>query len=137
MIQIPKNYPRNADLVFWDKDGILHVYYLEKCATITAKHSVALLDKLKQKLVSKRRGNLSKVILLLQDGAAPHKANITHQKLADIHFEVLKHVTWSPALAPSNYYFFPNLKGRKFSNIEKVYSTCGRVVCSTTKKIFS
>jgi hypothetical protein len=34
---------------------------------------------------------LSKVILFLQDNAAPHKAAITHQKLSDLHFEALKH----------------------------------------------
>jgi hypothetical protein len=39
--------------VFWDKGEILFVNYLEKCATITARYYVALLDKLKQ-LVSKR-----------------------------------------------------------------------------------
>jgi hypothetical protein len=46
--------------VFWYKDGILLVDYLEKGATITAKYYVALLDKLKQQLVCKLRGKLSK-----------------------------------------------------------------------------
>jgi hypothetical protein len=62
----------------------LLVDYLEKCASITAKYYSALLDKLKQQLVSK----LSKGILFLKDNAAPHKVAITHQKLADLHFEV-------------------------------------------------
>jgi hypothetical protein len=44
--------------VFCDEDGILLVDYLEKGATITAKPYVALSDKLKQQLVSKRGGNL-------------------------------------------------------------------------------
>jgi hypothetical protein len=51
----------------------------------------------------------SKGILFLQDSAPPHKAAITHQKLADLHFEVLKHPAYSPNLAPSDYYFFSNL----------------------------
>jgi histone-lysine N-methyltransferase SETMAR len=55
--------------------------------------------------------------------AAPHKAAITHQKLADCHFEVLKHPAYSPDLAPSDYCLFPNvkkhLKGRTFSSIEE------------------
>jgi hypothetical protein len=46
--------------VFWVKDGILLVDYLEKGATITAEYYVALLDKMKQQLVSKRPGKLSK-----------------------------------------------------------------------------
>jgi hypothetical protein len=53
--------------VFWDNDGILLVGCLENGETITAKYSVALLDTLKQQLVSKRRGKLSKGILFLQD----------------------------------------------------------------------
>jgi hypothetical protein len=34
--------------VFWDKDGILLIDYLENGATITVEYYVALLDKLKQ-----------------------------------------------------------------------------------------
>jgi hypothetical protein len=47
--------------------------------------------------------------LFLQDNAAPHKAAITRQKLADLHFEVLKHPVYSPDLTPLDYYLFPNL----------------------------
>jgi hypothetical protein len=41
--------------VFWDKDGILLVDYLENGASITAKYYVALLGKLKQHPVSKHK----------------------------------------------------------------------------------
>jgi histone-lysine N-methyltransferase SETMAR len=74
-------------------------------------------------LVSKHRGKLSKGILFLQDNAAPHKVAITHRNLTDLHFEVLKHPTYSPDLAPLDYCVFPDLKkhlkGRKFSSIEE------------------
>jgi hypothetical protein len=43
---------------FWDKGGILPVGYLGKAAAITAQHCVALLDRLKQQLVSICRGKL-------------------------------------------------------------------------------
>jgi histone-lysine N-methyltransferase SETMAR len=106
------------------------VDYLGKGAAITAKYYVTLLDKLKQQLVSKRRGKLSKGILFLQDNAAPHKAAITHQKLAYLHFEVLKHPTYSPDLAASDYCHFSNLKkhikGRKISSIEEAKLSADR-----------
>jgi hypothetical protein len=38
--------------------------------------------------------------------------------LADLHFEVLKHLAYSPDLVPSDYYLFP-LKGRKFLSGEE------------------
>jgi hypothetical protein len=44
-----------------------------------------------------------------KDNASPHKAATTHQKLADLHFEVLKHPTYSSDLAPSGYYLFPSV----------------------------
>jgi hypothetical protein len=64
----PKTNPRNGDTVvryvekfntkiasrvllvsvFWDKDKILLVDYVEKDASIIVKYSVAILDKLKQ-----------------------------------------------------------------------------------------
>jgi hypothetical protein len=47
--------------------------------------------------------------LFLQDKAAPHKAATTHQKVADLHSAVLKYPAYSPDLAPSDYYLFPNL----------------------------
>jgi hypothetical protein len=65
---------------------MLLVDYLGKGGTITAKYCVALLDKLKTQLISRRRCKLSKRILFLQDNAAPHKVAITYQKLAELHF---------------------------------------------------
>jgi hypothetical protein len=69
---------------FWNKDGILLVDNLEKGAPITAKHCVAFVNKLKQRMASKRGGKFSKGILY-QDNADSHKAAITHQKLIDRH----------------------------------------------------
>jgi hypothetical protein len=67
-------------------------------------------------------GKLSKGILFLQDNAAPRMAAITHQKLSDLHSELLKHPVYSPELAPLDYYLFPNLKkhlkGRNFLSIK-------------------
>jgi hypothetical protein len=104
MIKRPQNNPRNGDnsgsprpkkfkthtsssyvlaSVYLHKDGTLLVDYLVKGATIVTKYYVALLNKLKQQLVSKRG------ILCFQDSAPPHKAAITYQKLGDVHFEVL------------------------------------------------
>jgi hypothetical protein len=102
-------------------------------ATITAKYNVTLPDKLKQQLVSKRRDKF-------QDNAAPHKAAITHQKLADLHFEVLKHPVYSPDFAPSDSYLFPNLKkhlkGGKFSSIEEATLPTDEWFAAQSKSFF-
>jgi transposase len=107
---------------------------------VYGKDHVALLVKLEQQLVSKRRGKLPQRILFLQDNAAPHSAGITDQKLAELHIEVPKHPACSPDLSPSDYYLFPNLKkhlkGRRISSIEEAHISCRRAVCSKSKKEF-
>jgi hypothetical protein len=60
--------------------------------------------------------------------------------LADLHFEVLKHLAYSPDLVPSDYYLFPNLKkhlrGRKFLSSEVATLAADRWF-STKTYIFS
>jgi histone-lysine N-methyltransferase SETMAR len=63
-------------------------------------------------------------------------AAIAHQKSADFHFEVLKHPAYSPNLAPSNYYLFPNLKRRKFSATEEATSAADGWFAAQPKEFF-
>jgi hypothetical protein len=57
---------------------------------------------------------------------------ITHQKLADLHFEVRKHAD----LVPSDYYLFPNLKERQFSSIWETTLAAGRWFAAQPKEFF-
>jgi histone-lysine N-methyltransferase SETMAR len=116
----------------------VRVNYLKKGVTIKSKHYGEFHDRLKQQLVSKWRGKLSKETSFLRDSAAPHKAAIAHHKLADFHFEVLKHPAYSPDLAPSNCYLFPDLKkhlnGRKFSNTDSTTLALDGWLAAQTKE---
>jgi hypothetical protein len=61
-------------------------------------------------------------------------------KLADLHFEILKHPAYSLNFAPSDYYFFPNLKKhlkeRKFSSIEEAKSAADGWFTAQPKEFF-
>lgn len=69
-----------------------------------------LIDKLKPEIRSKRRGQLSKGIVLLHDNARPHTAAHTVETLQKLKFEALAHPPCSPDLAPSDYHLFGPLK---------------------------
>ena len=77
------------------------------------------LERLKDALKKKRRGKLSAGVLLLQDNAPPHTSAIAVAMATQCGFELLPHPPYSPDLAPSDYYLFPqiklSLKGRVFS----------------------
>jgi histone-lysine N-methyltransferase SETMAR len=92
--------------VFWDRDGILLVDYLEKGATITERTGLQ---------TSRQAFERN---LVLKDNASLQKVAIMQQKLADLHFRVQKQPAYSPDIAPSDYRLFPSL--RKHLSIEEV-----------------
>jgi histone-lysine N-methyltransferase SETMAR len=83
-----------------------------------------LANNLKPAVRTKRRGLLSKTVLLLHDNARPHTARITVETINHMGFEVLERPAYSPDLAPSDYHLFGPLKnalrGRRFSTDEEV-----------------
>jgi transposase len=58
--------------------------------------------------------------LLLHDNARPHTASATIDVLETLKSEVLSHPPYSPDLAPSDFYFFPHLKGTHFTSDDEV-----------------
>ena len=74
----------------------------------------------------KRRGKLSKGILLQQDNARVHTCKIAMDAVEQNGYElhVIPHPAYSLDLAPSGYFLFPNLKkdirGRHFRSNEEV-----------------
>jgi len=83
-----------------------------------------LANNLKPAVRTKRRGLLSKKVLLLHDNARPHMASHTFKTINHLGFEVLEHPAYSPDLVPSDYHLFGRLKnalrGRRFSTEKDV-----------------
>ncbi|GBP78669.1 Histone-lysine N-methyltransferase SETMAR [Eumeta japonica] len=77
-----------------------------------------LLAQAREAVVQKRRGKLSRAVLFLQDNASVHTARVSRQALKNTGFSEIDHPPYSPDLAPSDYFLFPNLKkelrGRRF-----------------------
>ena len=63
--------------VFWDAKGVIMFEFLAKKSTITNAYYANLLDQLRTVIHKKRRGKLSKGILLQQDNARAHTCKIT------------------------------------------------------------
>ena len=92
---------------------------------MTAEYYCKILEKLRRAIQNKRRGKLTKGVLLLHDNARPHVAATTKDLLAlKLKWEILSHPPYSPDLAPSDYHLFPYLKtelgGVHFESTEDV-----------------
>ena len=78
--------------VFWDSQGLVLEHYQERITTInSAQYSEMLTDRLKPAIRSKRRGLLSKGVVLLHENARSHTATHTDESLRKLKFEVMAH----------------------------------------------
>lgn len=106
--------------VFWDNSGIILYDYLQKGQTMNGEYYAELLKMLKREIAAKRRGKLRKGVLLLQDNAPSHRSVVATTAATKCGFEILPHPAYSPDLAPSDFFLFPNLKnelkGKRFDD---------------------
>ena len=108
--------------VFWDAKGVIMLDFLPKRSTITGVYYANLLDQLRTAIREKRRGKLSKGVLLQQDNAGVHNCKVAMDAVERNGYELIP--VYSPDLAPSDFFLFPNLKkdirGLHFRSDEEV-----------------
>ena len=114
---------------------------LPKRSTITGVYYAKLLDQLRTVIHEKRRGKLSKNVLLQHDNAKVHTCNVAMDAVERNVYELIPHTAYSPDLAPSDYFLFPNLKknirGCHFWSDEEVVTAVEQWVNGNDPDFFS
>ena len=112
--------------------------FLPKRSTITGVNYANLLDQLRTAIREKRRGKLSKGVLLQQDNARVHNCKVAIERNG---YELIPHPAYSPDLAPSDFFLFPNLKrdirGLHFRSDEEVVTAVEEWVNGKDPDFFS
>ena len=110
--------------VFWDTKSGIMLDFLPKRSTITGVYYANLLDQLRTTIREKRRGKLSKGVLLQQDNTRVHTCKVAIDAVEQNGYELIPHPAYSPDLAPSDFFLIPNLKkdirGLHFRSDEEV-----------------
>ena len=96
--------------VFWDAKGIIMLDFLPKRSTTTEVYYAKLLDQLRIAVCEKRRGKLSKGVLLQQDKARVHTCKVAMDAVERNGYELIPHPAYLPDLAPNDFFLSPNLK---------------------------
>ena len=106
----------------------------------SARYSDLLTNKLKPAVRTKRRGLLSKKVLLLHDNARTHTASHNVETINHLGFEVQEHPAYSPHHAPSDYHLFGPLKnalrGHQFSTDKEVREAVHKWLHNQPKTFF-
>ena len=109
---------------FWETKGVILMDILSKESTITKAYYANFLDQLRNANREKRRGKLSKCVLLQHDNARVHTCQLAMNAVEKNGYELIPHPPYSLDLAPSDFFLFPNLKkgirGRHFRFDEEV-----------------
>ena len=110
--------------IFWDANGVLLTHYTNKGSTLKGKDYAELIEELKEAIKEKRRGMWTRGPILLHDNCRVHKNALVQAAIKQCKLEELPHPAYSPDLAPSDFYLFPNLKkdkrGRQFNSNEEL-----------------
>ena len=100
-----------------------------------------LLDQLRTAIREKRRGKLSKGVLLQQDNARVHTCKVAMDAVERNRYELISHPAYSPDLVPSDFFLFPNLKkdlrGYRFRSDEEVVTAVEEWVNGKDPDFFS
>ena len=146
---VPEAKEVQDETICWQGDGhsILgrkRRYYvgpLPKRSTITGVYYANLLDQLRTANCEKRRGKLSKGVLLQQDNGRVHTCKLAMDAVERNGYELKPHPAYSPDLAPSDFFLFPNLKkdicGRHFRSDEEVVTAVEEWVIGKDPDFFS
>ena len=94
--------------IFWDNHDVIMVDYFEEGRTINGAYYAEELRRLRQEIVRKRRGKLTRGVLLLQDNAPAHTSQVAMAATTECGFEALPHSTVLSRFSP--FYLFPKLK---------------------------
>ena len=125
----PKDKEVQDATIRWQGDGhsilgrkrryYVRLFTQEKRSTITGMYYANLLDQLRTAIREKRRGKLSKGVLLQQDNARVHTCKVAMDAVEGNGYELIPHPAYSPDLAPGDFSLFPNLK-KDFRSDEEV-----------------
>ena len=96
--------------IFLDSQGMIMIDYLEQGRAINGAYYVGGLRRLRQEIARKRRGKLTRGVLIVQDNAPAHTSQVAISAVTKCGFQILSHPPYSPDMAPSDFYFFPKLK---------------------------
>ena len=77
--------------IFWDSQGVIMVDNLEQGRMMNGAYYAGELRQLRQEIARKRRGKLTRGVLLLQNNAPAHMSQVAMTAVTECEFEILPH----------------------------------------------
>ena len=126
-------------ITIFDHQGMVHHEFVSQGQTVNQHFYKEVLTCLVNKICQKRRASWTAKTWILHDDNAPaHTALSKKQFLVSKEITMLHHSTYSPKLAPCDFFLFPKLKGilkrTRFQGVEDIKTSLTRHLKTITKK---
>lgn len=97
--------------VWWDQEGVIYYELLKPGETVNIQRYRQQMIDINQALREKRPEyqNKNNIQRPLHDNAPSHTAKLIKETMDAFSWEILSHATYSPYLAPSDYYLFGSM----------------------------
>ena len=137
-LRFPKSRIKMTLILFFDAEGAIHREFVPEGQKVNAEFYVGVLDRLLKRIRRVRTAKFqSSEWFLFHDNAPSRNAAIVQKFLANRKVAVLHHPTYSPYLAPADYFLFPKfkfpLKGRLFQTVEEIQCAVTRELNNISK----
>ena len=124
-LRFQKSRVKTMLIVFFDEEGVINREFVPEGQKVNAEFCVGVFYRLLKRIRRDRTAKFqSNEWFLLHDNASSHNAANVKKFLANRNVVVLRHPTYSPDLAPADYFVFPklkfSLKGRNFQTVEEI-----------------
>jgi hypothetical protein len=96
--------------MFWDSQEVLLSHFRKHGESVNSASYCEVLLKLRDAIRRKRPGQLARGVLLHHDNARPNTAQSTEDRIQELQWGLLEHLSYSPDLTPSDFHLVGLLK---------------------------
>jgi hypothetical protein len=126
--------------VFFDAQGVIHREFTPEGQTVNGQFYLGVIERLLKRICRDcPEFHNSKELFLLHDNVLAHTASVGHF-LARKQITVLHHPSYSPDLAPADFFLYPKLKsqlkGKRFQNISTIQANVTQQIRRIPKDSF-
>ena len=136
-----RSHVKSILIIFFDCEGVVHYEFAPRGQTVNKEYYVEVLKRLRNAVRRKLlRFWSSGDWPFHHDNAPAHSSNLVHQFLAKHKIVQLRQPSYSPDIAPCDFFMFPKmkmaLKGKRFDDIETIQSNATRELKAIPKSAF-
>jgi histone-lysine N-methyltransferase SETMAR len=124
-VRVEKSRVKTTFVVFFDALGVIYREFVPEGQTVNGQFCLGVMERLLKRICRVRpEFHSSKEWFLLHDNAPAYTAGDVARFLARKQVTVLRHPSYSPDLAPADFFLFPKLKsqskGKRFQDISTI-----------------